>query len=107
MRKYRPNCGDAVTKLLGGAPEQYEQRYQQTSPIELLPIRVPQQLIHGDRDQIVPFKQSQDYVTAASERGDQVRLVTVPGKGHFDLISPQSSSWPIVTDAVKRLLESH
>src|SRR5262249_52589172 len=37
LRKYRPDCSDSVTKLLGGAPEEFAIRYEQTSPIELLP----------------------------------------------------------------------
>lgn len=88
LRTYRPNCGDAVSKLLGGSPDEVPLRYQQTSPIELLSLRVPQRLIHGDRDEIVPLSQSNDYAAQATKRHDDVKLTVVEGAGHFDLIAP-------------------
>lgn len=105
LRAFRPSCGDAVTKLLGGSPEEMPLRYQQTSPIELLPLRVRQRLIHGLLDEIVPLKQSRDYEVAARRRGDDVRLITVEGAGHFDLIAPQSSAWPVLQEAIRSLLK--
>ncbi len=104
LRKYRPNCGDAVRKLLGGSPEEVPQRYQQTSPLELLPLKTPQRLIHGALDEIVPLSQSRDYEVAARSLGDDVKLTTVKGAGHFDLIAPQSSAWRAVEEAVRSLL---
>jgi len=91
LRKYRPNCGNAVVKLLGGSPEEVPHRYQQTSPLELLPLGVSQRLIHGVKDDIVPLSQSREYKLAAGRGGDDVKLTTVEGAGHFDLIAPQSS----------------
>jgi len=104
LRKYRPNCGDAVVKLLGGSPQEVPQRYQQTSPLELLPLGVSQWLIHGVLDEIVPVSQSRDYKVAAGSRGDDVKLTIVAGAGHFDLIAPESSAWPAVEEAVRSLL---
>ncbi len=103
LRKYRPNCGNAVAKLLGGSPAEVPQRYQQRSPLELLPLRVSERLIHGVLDEIVPLSRSRDYEVVASSRGDAVKLATVAGAGHFDLIAPQSSAWPAVEEAVRPL----
>lgn len=104
LRRYRPNCGDAVTKLLGGSPEEVPRRYQQTSPIELLPLNIEQRLIQGMLDGIVPPDFSRDYEAAARRKGDRVRLTIIPNAGHFDLIAPQSSAWPAVEKAVRSLL---
>ncbi|MGI8836936.1 MAG: alpha/beta hydrolase family protein [Pyrinomonadaceae bacterium] len=104
LRSYRPNCGDAVTKLLGGSPEAVSDRYRQTSSIELLPLKIEQRLIHGALDEIVPADFSKDYAAAAGKKGDSVRLTIVPNAGHFDSIAPKSSSWAAVENAVRSLL---
>lgn len=105
LRKYRPNCGDAVSKVLGGSPEEIPDRYQQTSPIDLLPLSVQQRLIHGSLDKIVTVDFSKEYEIAARKKGDSVRLTILPDAGHFDLISPQSSAWPSIESAVRSLLK--
>jgi acetyl esterase/lipase len=104
LRRYRPNCGEAVNKLLGGPPAEVPDRYRQTSPIERLPLNVEQFLIQGTLDKIVPVDFSRDYEAAARKKGDRVRLTILPNAGHFDLIAPNSSAWPAVEDAVRSLL---
>jgi acetyl esterase/lipase len=105
FRSYGQGCGGAVRKLLGGTIEGEPLRYRQTSPIELLPLRVKQRLIHGARDRIVPLAQSTEYERAARRRGDDVKLVTIEEAGHFDLIAPQGSAWVAVKEAVRSLLK--
>lgn len=98
-------CGDAVPLLLGGSPEAQPQRYAATSPAALLPLGVPQQLVHGRADRIVPIGLAERYVAAARDRGDPARLVPLDAAGHFDLITPTSRAWPSVVKAVRTLLE--
>ena len=105
MKKFRPGCGDAVTKLLGGPPEEFPERYRQTSPVELLPLGVRQWLIHGARDRIVPLEQSRQYKAAAAAKGDDARLTVLDDAGHFELIAPQSKAWTAVIEAVRTLLK--
>lgn len=105
LKKYRPNCDDSVNKLLGGAPEQFAERYQQTSPMELLPLKVPLHLIHGKQDRIVPIELGQDFEAAAKQKGDEVTLTTLDGAGHFDLISPLSPVWSTLEKSVLILLK--
>ena len=104
LARFRPYCGGAVGKLLGGSPEEFPARYKQTSPIELMPRKVEQRLIHGALDQIVPADYSKDYTARSRKKGDSVRLTILPHAGHFDLIAPQSSAWPAVENAVRSLL---
>lgn len=106
LRRYRPRCGDAVTKLLGGSPEDVALRYQQTSPVELLPVGVPQRLIQGEQDRIVPIEFGRDYEAAARNSGDDVHLSVIPAAGHFELIAPQSAAWPVIEEAINTLLRS-
>jgi pimeloyl-ACP methyl ester carboxylesterase len=105
MRKYGAGCGGAVGKLLGGTPQEMPLRYQQTSPAELLPSRVPQRLIHGELDKIVPVALGRDYEATARARRIDARLTVLPNAGHFELVSPQSAAWPAVEDAVRSLLK--
>lgn len=101
MRAFRPACDNAVTKLLGGSPDEFPERYRQTSPVELLPAGVRRWLIHGARDPIVPLEQSRRYKAAADAKGGDVKLTILDDAGHFELVSPLSSAWPAVREAVR------
>jgi len=93
-----------VADLLGGTPEEMPERYRQASPIELLPLHVPQYLLHGTRDDDVPVDISRRYHAAATAAGDDARLIEAPGAGHFELIDPRSPEWKSVEAAVVDLL---
>lgn len=92
-------------ELMGGAPDQYPDRYAAASPAALLPLGVRQILLHGTADEDVPYAISRDYVAAAQAAGDDAELVTLPGAGHFEVIDPRSAEWPQVERAVLRLVE--
>jgi acetyl esterase/lipase len=89
-----------VRDLLGGTPETVADRYALASPAELLPLGVPQILVHGTADNIVPYSMSTRYVSAAQQAGDPVTLESLPGVGHFEPIDPRSAAWPVVLKAV-------
>jgi acetyl esterase/lipase len=97
-------CGDAVPQLLGGAPAQHDDRVRLSSPIELLPLGVPQRLVCGALDTLVPNELSRRYEAAAREAGDAVSLELVESVGHFELVDPASRAWPAVRAAVAALL---
>jgi pimeloyl-ACP methyl ester carboxylesterase len=97
-------CGNAIEELLGGTPAAVPERYQQGSPIDLLPLGVPTRLIHGALDSIVPLSFAQEHEAQARQAGDDVRLLALPEVGHFELIAPQSAAWPVVRDTVLDLL---
>ena len=106
LQEFGRGCNDAARKLLGAvAPRETEERYAQVSPVKLLPLGIPQHLIHGALDQIVPPRLGRDYEAAAKARGERVSLTVLERTGHFDLISPQTVAWPTVKRAVFSLLE--
>ena len=90
----------AVAKLMGGTPDQYPDRFDAGSPIELLPSESRQVLIHGTDDDIVPFSQSQKFVERAEQLGERPTLVKLDDVGHFELIDPESDAWSALTRAV-------
>lgn len=96
--------GNAVVDLLGGEPQAVPERYATASPASLLPLGVPQVLIHGTRDDNVPFGVSQFYARKATEAGDNVTLIELPGADHFVVIDATSESWTITLKEIQRLL---
>ena len=102
---YEALCRDSViTTLLGGTPATVPQRYEQASAIRLLPLGVPQVLVGGTHEEFVPLPLMEAYTEAARRAGDSVRLVVIPGAGHFEIASPRSSAWPAVESAIRSLL---
>lgn len=93
-----------VGEFLGGAPDEVPERYATGSPADLLPLGIPQVLLHGTADQNVPYDLSRRYAEAAQAAGDPVKLVTLPGAGHFEIVDPGSSEWAHVLDALRDLL---
>ena len=97
-------CNVSVPLLLGGTVDEVPERYAQASPIELLPLRIPQRLLHGALDPHVPVEHSRRFTTNARGLGDDVALTVLPDVGHFDLIAPWSKAWTAVERTVRQLL---
>ena len=84
-------CGtDVIAKLVGTGRAD---PYTDTSVPRLLPIGVPQDLVNGREDKIIPYRMATDYVAAARAKGDRVDLHTVPATGHVELVAPESAAW--------------
>ena len=94
---------EGVIRFLGAKPDEAPERYAQASPAELLPLGVPQVLIHGTEDVDVPLVLSTEYLAAAQAAGDDVRLVELPGVEHFKVIDPASEAWPPIVEAMMEL----
>ena len=93
--------GGATAALLGGSPGEVPERYAHASPLALVPIGVPVELVHGPDDGIVPLDQSTHYRDVATAAGDHVTFTQVPGD-HFALIDPKSEAWQSALAAVSR-----
>lgn len=94
----------AVTKLLGGGPEDVPERYAAADPSANLPIGVPVVVVHGDLDAQVPVAIGAGFAAAARRAGDTIRMLRLPDVEHFALIDPQSAVWPQVSGAVAMLV---
>jgi acetyl esterase/lipase len=93
-----------VRQLLGGMPADVPVRYADSSPARLLPLGVRQVMIWGSGEDNVPQDQAERYVTAARQAGDDARLIIVPGVGHFETASPNSTAWTTVLESIEGLL---
>lgn len=95
-------CGASVDQLLGGAPT--PALLQDTSPLALLPLHLPQTLMQGAQDRIVPPAASDDYRAKAAALGDKVEVVTLDDAGHFELIAPWTPAGRQVVERIVRAL---
>ncbi|MBV9122601.1 MAG: alpha/beta hydrolase fold domain-containing protein [Planctomycetes bacterium] len=72
-----------VTALLGGSPEVDPEKAREASPITYVGKDDPPFLImHGDKDPLVPLKQSQELYQALKKAGVDATLEVIPGAGH-------------------------
>ncbi len=87
------NLGDGAVELfLGGSPTDVPDRYQFASPRTLLPLGIPQYIIHGDGDVTVPARFSQAYSACAHSAGDDIRYDILPGVDHMAFLDPASTA---------------
>ncbi|GAC1566834.1 MAG: hypothetical protein NVS3B14_10980 [Ktedonobacteraceae bacterium] len=97
---------NAVVELLGDSFPNAPERYAVASPAAMLPLGVPQILLHGARDSNVPIEISRKYAAAAKEAGDPVTYMELEGIDHFDVIDPRSSAWAKTVEALQTLLDA-
>jgi acetyl esterase/lipase len=95
--------GPVVEQLLGGSPNEMGDRYDQASPLALLPLKTPQVLVVGADDPVMPKRSRDAYVAAARAAGDAAEVIVVPDAGHFEVIAPTTAAWPTVRDRVLKL----
>src|SRR6266480_3125225 len=95
---------DAVVELLGGTIANVPERYAVASPAAMLPLGVPQVLIHGTSDDSVPLEVSQAYANAARTLNDPITYLELKGVDHVDVIDPHSHAWAITIKELQKLV---
>ncbi len=96
-------CGHVIDELLGGSPQQVPERYLLGDPMQFSLSGVPQTLVIGSHDEFwAPPGLS--YYRTANARGDKVRKIDATESGHFEMIDPDSTTWPLVLGAARELL---
>jgi acetyl esterase/lipase len=99
-RAWRDDLGAGAVTGLVGSFDDVQDRYAYSSPSALRPIGVPQLIVHGTADEIVPLSQSQDYAGADS----RAEFVVLEGADHFDVVDPAHASWKVVVDRLPAML---
>jgi acetyl esterase/lipase len=68
----------------------------------------PALLLHGDKDETVPFSQSELMQSAFEQTGATVKLIRIAGGGHgFPGEATKHPEWPNITGEIIRWLDQH
>ena len=97
------SCGPGVDGLMGGSPNVRPERYQVGSPMQLMPVDVPQRVVVGALDaQFGPGGRA--CFQAAQRAGSSpVTLREAPESGRFGMVVPCTSAWPITLQELESL----
>jgi acetyl esterase/lipase len=98
-------CGIEVVERLVGPPTLSSRHvYADTSLPNLLPLGVPQVLINGLQDRIIPTLFATDYEAKARAKGERVKVRTIDRTGHVELIAPESAAWAAAVEEIDKAL---
>lgn len=100
-------CGNVIQQLLGGSPDEAPDRYAAVSPMRLPPLSVPQVVVLGEHDDTwTPIAEAWlDRVR--EERAEvAVEVVRAAESGHFEMIVPGTSTWPLVMGALEAVFQA-
>jgi acetyl esterase/lipase len=87
----------AITSGAGG-----DERWEKTSPVEMVPLGVRLHIVHGSNDTTVDPASSRRFAEVAHQAGDDVTFELVNGDRHSAVLWPGSPSWAAVVEALRR-----
>ncbi|MBI3874485.1 MAG: alpha/beta hydrolase [Verrucomicrobia bacterium] len=97
-------AGSPESKLIGGAIQENKDKAARANPITFVSkSAAPFLIMHGDKDPLVPFNQSELLEAALKQAGVEVTLVKIEGAGHG---GPQFSA-PENTAKVVEFFDRH
>jgi acetyl esterase/lipase len=95
-RAEKQGCGpEVIDRLTGG-------RFADTSVPRLAPLGIPQTLINGDSDRIIPTNFAYDYAAGMMAAGDPVGVAVLPRQGHVELIAPETPAWATAVQEIQK-----
>lgn len=94
-----------VAQLFGADVTTRQSRASQANPADMPPLRARQVLISGDKDPFETPARRDAYVARARAKGENIEVATIPGAGHFEVISPGAESWSVVRDLLVSLVK--
>lgn len=100
----RSCLADIYEMLVGKISPNRANVLSDTSPAELLPLRVPQVSVNGHRDRIAPPMLGETWARKARAAGDDSTVEVVLDTGHVELVAPGSNAWEIQATVLKRML---
>ena len=86
-----------IARLTGG-------HFADTSVPRLAPLGLPQVLINGRQDSIIPVAYAEGYAAPMRAAGDDVRVRMIDRTGHVELVAPESAAWAAAVEEIERAL---
>ncbi len=101
---FKWNDGDPYSKLIGGGLGEDRAKCDAVSPVHYVSKESPPFLIlHGDRDTLVPYAQSEELAESLKKAGVECTLQRLPGAGHG---GPQFNL-PAVKELTQKFFDKH
>ena len=91
-------CGTEVIARISGG------RFAETSVPRLAPLGLPQVLINGMQDRIIPTAYAEGYARPMRTAGDDVRVRMLDQTGHVELVAPETAAWAAAVEELRRAL---
>jgi acetyl esterase/lipase len=91
-------CGNEVIGRLTNG------HFADTSVPRLAPLGLPQVLINGRQDRIIPTAYAEGYARPMRAAGDDVRVRMIDRTGHIELIAPETPAWAAAVEEIERAL---
>lgn len=102
MGRPHDNPNSPESKLVGGAIQDHKEAAESASPLHYVSENAPPFLfIHGTKDKVVPFSQSESLETALRKVGVKTVLVPVTDGGHGNFGTPE------VAARLKQFFDKH
>ena len=92
-------CATEVIDTISGGGH-----YADTSVPRLAPLGMPQVLVNGRNDRIIPTDYATQYEADMRARGDDVHVRFIPDSGHVELIAPETAAWAAAVEEIEQAL---
>jgi acetyl esterase/lipase len=99
-------CGtEVIGQVIGRGRAGRTDPFADTSVPRMGAIGIPQVLINGTQDRIIPTHFAEDYAGKMRAQGDNVRVRLIERTGHIELIAPGSAAWAATVEEIERALK--
>lgn len=98
-------CGtEVIARLIGRGVSARRDPMANVSVPRMAPLGIPQALVNGEQDRIIPAFFAEDYAGKMRAAGDEVRVRMIDRTGHVELIAPETGAWAAAVAEIERLL---
>ncbi len=101
----RSCLADIYDKLVGDISSTRANVLSDTSPAQLLPLRVQQVSVNGYRDRIAPPVLGEGWTRKAKAVDDPARVEVVMDTGHVELVAPGTKAWEVEAQTLLEMLK--